>query len=347
MITEIPVSKVSPSKPFFSIVVPTWNRGAIIEETMHSLLDQDFPHSQYEIIIVDDGSTDDTLERLQSFSSRIRVLRQPKSGTAAARNLGIQNANGDYIASFDSDDILSPYALSVYKTVIDAFDRPPVVLAQHTSFRGGQAVNLYPAKPSMISCIRCRDYFGKAVRSSTFNINFVLRKDVVLGVGGYSFDSFDDADLIFKLGTASPMVKIVQPITTAVRLHDGNVTKDLTFFTRGVKMHIRSERRGVYPGGWRRMLDRRGLIGVKVLSSLYSYYIPARHVALSSRLAHIARLLLYARGMILAAVVRKCCSYFYFQESRLLASDSGYGRDRGTAVTVAKERTDHEHGLGA
>jgi len=250
MITEIPVSKVSPSKPFFSIVVPTWNRGAIIEETVHSLLDQDFPHSQYEIIIVDDGSTDDTLERLQSFSSRIRVLRQPKSGTAAARNLGIQNANGDYIASFDSDDILAPYALSVYKIVIDAFDRPPVVLAQHTSFRGSHAVNLYPARPSMISCIKCRDYFGKAVQSSTYNINFVLRKDVVLGVGGYSFDSFDDTDLIFKLGTASPMVKIVQPITTAVRSHDGNVTKDLKFFTQGMTMHIRSERRGMYPGGW-------------------------------------------------------------------------------------------------
>jgi len=318
----------------------------MIEETLHSLLSQDFPHSQYEIIIVDDGSTDDTLERLQSFSSRIRVLRQPKSGTAAARNLGIRNANGDYIVSFDSDDILAPYALSVYKIVIDAFDRPPIVLAQHTSFHGGHAANLYPARPSMISCIKCRDYFGKAVQSSTFNINFVLRKDVVLGVGGYSFDSFDDTDLIFKLGTASPMVKIVQPITTAVRLHDGNVTKDLTFFTQGMKMHIQSERRGVYPGGRKRMLDRRGLIGVKVLSSLYRYYIPARHVAFTSRLAHIARLLIYARGMVPAAVVRKCCSYFYFQESRLLASDSGYDRGRGTAVTVAKERTDHEHGLG-
>jgi glycosyltransferase involved in cell wall biosynthesis len=92
-------------------VIPTWNGGKFVSETIHSLVKQDFPYSQYEIIVVDDGSTDDTLKRLDSFSNRIRIFQQQNLGAASARNKGMQHARGEYIVCFDHDDILFPYAL--------------------------------------------------------------------------------------------------------------------------------------------------------------------------------------------------------------------------------------------
>jgi glycosyltransferase involved in cell wall biosynthesis len=311
-------------KPFISIVVPTWNGGAMIGETIDSLLNQDFPHSQYEIIIVDDASTDNTLERLEAFSGRVRVFQQSKAGSASARNLGIHRADGDYLVCFDQDDILFPYALQVYRGVIDAFDRPPVVLAQYIQFRGGEVINPGSGNPARVNCVKCRDYFGKTVQTEVLNSIFVLRRDSVLHAGCYSSDtaSYDDHDLLFKLGTASPMVKILHPPTVAYRIHDRNATRDAEFLLQGTLALIRNERLRLYPGGWRRLLDRRGLIGSNVLSICYRSFFRARHMPLHRRLALINRLLLHARGLVFVALVRKGFSRFYSQELRSLDSVS-------------------------
>jgi glycosyltransferase involved in cell wall biosynthesis len=297
--------------PFFSIVVPTWNRGKLIEDTMHSLLNQDFPHSQYEIIVVDDGSTDDTLNQLGPFSSRIRIFQQQNLGAPTARNRGMQQAKGEYIVCFDHDDILFPYALTVYKRVIDAFERPPLLMASL-----GKVENLTPEKPSRVECVKCKDYFSKSVPMEIMNSVLILRKDNVLNAGGYSPDSgsYDDQDVLFKLGNASPIIKINQPKTVDYRYHDRNATRDPEFVTQGLLHMIRNERRGVYPGGGRRMLDRRGLIGTSVLWVCYFYHFTARQTPLHDRLSHIVRLLLHARGMILAAFVRRGFKHFYSKE---------------------------------
>jgi glycosyltransferase involved in cell wall biosynthesis len=311
-------------EPFFSIIVPTWNRGAIIEETVYSLLNQDFPHSQYEIIIVDDASTDDTLEQLRAFSDRIRVFQQSKAGAPLARNLGIRHANGKYLVCFDSDDILFPHALNVYRSVIDAFECPPVILGQSMLVRMGEVINPALGNPLRVNCVKCRDYFGKKVVTEVLNSIFVLRRDSVLHAGCYSPDtaSHDDNDILFKLGTASPMVKILHPATVAYRMHDRNSTRDVEFISQGTLALIRNERRRLYPGGWRRMLDRRGLIGRNVLSICRHVFFEARHTPFPLRLAHVVRLVLHARGMIPAAFVRRACSRFYSQELRLLDCDA-------------------------
>jgi glycosyltransferase involved in cell wall biosynthesis len=318
MAAERQESMPAPAKPFFSIVVPTWNRGRLIGETIDSLLNQDFPRSQYEVIVVDDGSTDDTAERLEPFLGRIQVIRQPKSGIAAARNLGARHAAGDYMVPFDSDDIMLPHALNVYKMVIETFQRPPVVLSSNGWFCAEQRPDFFANEPDRIECIRCNDYFGKAVQTGTFSVISVLRLDSVLRTGGYSQDCFEDSDLIFRLGTIGPMIKILKPITAAVRLHDSNSTRSLCFLTEGLITRIRNERHGVYPGGWRRMLDRRGLIGSDALSCLKHYYIGARHAPVGQRLWHTVRVLAHLRGMVPAALLRKCLSWFYFREARTI-----------------------------
>ncbi|HEV3483139.1 MAG TPA: glycosyltransferase [Candidatus Acidoferrales bacterium] len=92
--------------PLVSAIIPTYNRAHIVCEAVDSILAQTYPH--IEVIVVDDGSKDDTLARLQRYGDRIRVVTQANAGPAAARNRGIAAARGDLIAFLDSDDIWLP-----------------------------------------------------------------------------------------------------------------------------------------------------------------------------------------------------------------------------------------------
>lgn len=92
--------------PLVSAVIPTYNHGALVSEAVASALVQSWP--QLEVIVVDDGSTDDTPARLARFGSRIAVIRQEHRGPAVARNAGIRAARGEWIAFLDSDDVWMP-----------------------------------------------------------------------------------------------------------------------------------------------------------------------------------------------------------------------------------------------
>jgi glycosyltransferase involved in cell wall biosynthesis len=87
----------------YSVVIPTYNRAHCVGEAIESVLAQALP--PHEIIVVDDGSTDDTPRVLAVFGDRIRVIRQENAGVSAARNAGIAAATGEWIAFLDSDDV--------------------------------------------------------------------------------------------------------------------------------------------------------------------------------------------------------------------------------------------------
>ena len=104
--------------PKISVIVPTYNRTRFLPISIKSILAQTF--EDYEIIIVDDGSTDDTSTVVRSFSdSRIKYIRQSNAGQAAARNTGLSHAAGEYIGFLDDDDLYVPSALQVLSTCLD------------------------------------------------------------------------------------------------------------------------------------------------------------------------------------------------------------------------------------
>lgn len=95
--------------PLVSVVIPAYNCAEYIGPCLDSILAQDY--TRLEIIVVDDGSSDDTPARVQAYSEPVRYLRQVNSGSAVARNLGIDSARGELVAFCDSDDLWAPHRL--------------------------------------------------------------------------------------------------------------------------------------------------------------------------------------------------------------------------------------------
>ena len=101
----------------FSIIIPVYNKEKGIKETINSILNQSY--TDYEVVVVDDGSTDDSISVIHSIkSNKIHVYKQENSGPSAARNRGIREAKGEWILFLDADDELEPDALKTFNRLI-------------------------------------------------------------------------------------------------------------------------------------------------------------------------------------------------------------------------------------
>jgi glycosyltransferase involved in cell wall biosynthesis len=110
------------SKPFLSVLIDTYNHEEFIEQAVVSVLEQDFPLEELEILVVDDGSTDKTPEILRKFEPRIRVLQKHNGGQASAFNFAIPQCQGEVIAFLDGDDWWSKDKL---RTIVPIFQSQP------------------------------------------------------------------------------------------------------------------------------------------------------------------------------------------------------------------------------
>lgn len=109
-------------KPTISVVIDTFNYGQYVEQAIESAIAQDFPADEREILVVDDGSTDDTVERIRKFGKAITYFRKPNGGQASAFNFGLRYARGKYIAFLDADDYWLPGKLT---RTVKEFERNP------------------------------------------------------------------------------------------------------------------------------------------------------------------------------------------------------------------------------
>src|SRR4030065_572228 len=107
--------------PRVSVVIPCYNNISYLRECLDSVLNQTL--TDYEVILIDDGSTDGTSEIIQSYLPRIKYLRQPNQGPAAARNAGIEAASGECIAFPEADDLWYPEKLEVQLKFMEANPR--------------------------------------------------------------------------------------------------------------------------------------------------------------------------------------------------------------------------------
>jgi len=241
--------------PLFSTVIPVFNRAVLIRATLDSVLAQDLPDQ--EVIVVDDGSTDATLETLATYGDRIRVLQQKNSGPAVARNLGIRHATGQYIATFDSDDLWFPWTLATYAEAIQRHGTPAFIAGAQFVFRNQSEVGA--VQPAPLRAEYFDDYLASGDQWRWFGASsFVLRADAVRAVGGFSTEwiNADDADLALRLGTTRGFVDIQSPATFAYREHAGSLKTNVDVSFRSLTYLVAQEQQGGYPGGEGRRRER-------------------------------------------------------------------------------------------
>ncbi len=181
-----------------SVIIPTYNSRAYLEKCLEALNQQRLPRDAFEVIVVDDGSTDDTKSLQEQFP--IRYVFQRNQGPAAARNTGLRNANGDVVLYIDADCIATPHLLS---TVQDAF-REPDIMGLKGFYRTKQQ--------ELIARFAQLEYEYKYLKIARYRyIDFVdtyaaaYRRDLLLREGGFDarfpVASGEDIDLSYRLSS--------------------------------------------------------------------------------------------------------------------------------------------------
>ena len=126
--------------PKVSVIIPTYNRLSMVKEAVESVLKQDF--EDFELIVVDDASTDGTVEEIKRYGGRVKLLEQSENrGVSAARNKGILHAKGKYIAFLDSDDLWVKGKLKIQVAFLDENPHYPLCYTDEIWIRRGKRVN--------------------------------------------------------------------------------------------------------------------------------------------------------------------------------------------------------------
>jgi glycosyltransferase involved in cell wall biosynthesis len=211
------------NEPRVTVLMPAHNAGKYIAEAIRSVLDQDF--QDFELLIVDDGSVDDTRKMVAGFDDeRIRLLVQEKKGISAALNAGLAVARGEYIARFDADDICLPQRLSRQTAYLDAH-RDYVLTGSDAEYISEDGEHLFD-----FHCIAysSRDVLDKMYDTCPFIHSAVMyRKKEVLQAGSYSLyaHNFEDYFLWVELVRLGKCGNLPETLIK-VRINPDSVTID-------------------------------------------------------------------------------------------------------------------------
>lgn len=177
------------SLPLFSVVIPTYNRYPKLCKALNSVSNQTLQN--YELIVVDDGSSDSTWSYLSENSDWIIAIRQPNAGAAAARNEGVAHARGTFIVFLDSDDVLAPYALMKYAEVIQRFSDVNAILGSCTTHDFIE----HPLNYKLFS-----DPSEAYAQGHRWGTACCLRRETLIGVGGFDrmLKVYEDQELILR-----------------------------------------------------------------------------------------------------------------------------------------------------
>lgn len=221
-----------------SVVIPAYNAAAFLDATLRSVINQSAAPA--EIIVVDDGSTDDTAAIAGAFGARVIPTALPRSGPAAARNTGTHAASGEYIAYLDADDVWAPQKLACQLQALAAFGRPAfsftdyrlfdengvtrhAELLRYAAFR--QTAKKIVGSSNMLIAA---DASRPALTDSYFPPSAVLVRRVdVLAAGGFdeTLRMAEDYDFYLRLLRLVPGVAVMQPLFF-YRRHAGQATAD-------------------------------------------------------------------------------------------------------------------------
>lgn len=245
-------------QPKVSVIIPAYNSALFIAATIRSVLDQTY--GNYEVIIVDDGSTDDTLQVLNTFvpsscdfvEKPIRVFSKSNGGPASARNLAIRNSTGKYIAFLDGDDLWTPDKLAEQVAFLEQHSEVGMTFAEAIVFteRNGQKEFRekigYTGETSF-----CHLLLGDHIPNSTV----MIRRECVDKIGLLNESSelvaVEDYEYWLRLARSFPIKGIAKPMAY-YRVHANNLMGDGEDIERGLRLPLVAlkETERLFPDCW-------------------------------------------------------------------------------------------------
>jgi glycosyltransferase involved in cell wall biosynthesis len=198
-----------------SVVIPAWNAARYIGEAIDSVLSQSVAPD--EVIIVNDGSTDDTIECIRKFGSRITLIEQSNAGAAAGRNRGIAKAQGDAIALLDADDLMAPRRLELQGALLTHDPDCAIALGRQLTFRseqerlglGGGPVNLPAVRAGFVPS-------AAMVRASAFALVGLFDPSLRIG---------DFLEWIRRAQSRGAPIKQMEEVIAYRRLHEDSLSR--------------------------------------------------------------------------------------------------------------------------
>ncbi|MEM7755541.1 MAG: glycosyltransferase family A protein [Planctomycetota bacterium] len=221
--------------PLFTVSIPVYNRADMVEATLKSVYDQSF--TDYEIVAVNDGSKDNSLDVIRAHEPRIRVVDQANQGLAGARNTGAQHARGRYIVYLDSDDLFHPWSLATLAELIETWRTdhdgrdPAIVSGEFTPFAEDGAFD--GASASRLEHLAFDSFLISGNRRSIAPSATALHLPTLRhhGLGEQVRVMFEEVDLWLKVGQHEGFLFATKPSICGYRVGHasmmGNMQKQL------------------------------------------------------------------------------------------------------------------------
>ncbi|MUU79647.1 glycosyltransferase family 2 protein [Winogradskyella endarachnes] len=213
--------------PFFSVIIPLYNKEDHIEKTLQSVLNQNF--KDFEVIIIDDGSTDNSVKKVKKIKdSRIKLYSQNNCGAAETRNIGVKKANAKFIALIDADDFWYTNHLEEHFKSITMFPMESLFSnAYQLKLSETNLINAIYNTPKKTTPHLIEDYFkASTIHPIAMTSSITFNKVDFLNLGGYNSEilSGQDLDLMIRYGIYKNIV--FNPIITCY--YDKSVPNSLS-----------------------------------------------------------------------------------------------------------------------
>jgi len=245
--------------PLVSVIVATYNCGAFVGEAIQSALGQTY--SPVEVIVVDDGSTDNTAEVLDAFGKAITVIQQDNAGASAARNAAIREARGEFVAVLDADDVWLPDKLDVQMPLFGLEPQIDLVFAKGTVMdeTGQYLSRVCPeAFPAEVELRRLMDggyvlegdwFTGLARVNFIGHSSIVARLSAVRAVGGYDEDlsNAEDYHLYCRLAARGCKIGFLDRVVCRFRRRTGSLSWDGAVHKERRKLALKKLLDGPWP----------------------------------------------------------------------------------------------------
>jgi glycosyltransferase involved in cell wall biosynthesis len=286
----------------FSIVITSHNQQNFIQAAVESALAQE--HSSKEIIVVDDGSSDDSVLALEPYGKAIRLLILAHNlGAIESRNQGAAAARGKYLVFLDGDDMLARWALLAYDRIVAA-RHPKIIFGLYCTFQGAFDGNHTLNNPTQMEYVQYQRWMAKDRPCALSASTLVVERQAFQQVGGWTSGIFhlDLFDLCAKLSPTGPAVLICSPPTAFYRVHGGNSIHYVPPFIKMAHHILAKERAGEYPGSGEHRFVRYAWFG-----GMVTFWI--KRAMRAGLYREGMKLAATGMPMILAAMARRSCCW--------------------------------------